>query len=143
MNFAKQRSDGKLDIYYPSDYEDYENPDTKEVPVKTLELSSDQIENLKLTTIKLGITMHGQDVNDPDVIACIETRGIHPALVGYYMTPGGSTYRHCMSFHEKKATIDEYEEEQTFLTDLKKKGFQQIENNELLDEILKEKLASL
>lgn len=143
MNFAKRRSDGKLDIYYPLDYEDYENPDTKEVPVKTLELSSDQIENLKLTPIKLGITMHGQNVNDPDVIDCIQTRGIHPALVGYYMTTGGVSYRHYMSFHEKKATIDEYEQEQTFLTDLKKKGFQQIENNELFDEIVKEKIANL
>ena len=38
MNFAKQRSDGKLDIS-TLDFED-ENPDTKEVPVKTLELNT-------------------------------------------------------------------------------------------------------
>ena len=81
------------------------NPDTKEVPVKTLELSSDQIENLKLTPIKLGITMHGQNVNDPDVIDCIQTRGIHPALIGYYMTSIGVSYRHFMSFYEKQQQL--------------------------------------
>jgi len=99
---------------------------------KIFEASEEQIENLQLTEIKLGITTNGNDTKDPEIAERIDQHNVHPALIGFYLIPAGATYRSCWSRYEKAEIIREYEEEQKKLQDLINKGFKLVNNEEAL-----------
>ena len=99
---------------------------------KIFEASEEQIENLQLDSIKLGITADGKDTKEPEIAKRIQQQNIHPALIGFYLIPAGATYRSCWSRYEKAEIIREYEEAQKNLQDLIKKGFKQVINEEAL-----------
>ena len=103
---------------------------------KIFEASEEQIENLQLTEIKLGITTHGNDTKDPEIAESIEQHNVHPALIGFYLNPTGAMYRSCWSKYEKAEIIREYEEEQKKLQDLINRGFKLVNNEEALSTLI-------
>ena len=89
----------------------------------------------KMKDIQLGLTDKNTNTLDPDVIDIIEQHHCHPALVDFYMTPGGNQYRWCMSRHEREYTIQAYEEEQEYLKKKIADGYKTVSSAYLTEQI--------
>lgn len=90
----------------------------------------------KLETINLGYTCNGTNTLLEENQKLINLRNIHPSLIDYYLTTNGSIYRCHMSSFEKQYTIREYEYYQKILSILKENGYQELLNDDLINDII-------
>lgn len=83
-------------------------------------------------SIILGITDNGFDTNSINETEkeLMELRDVHPALYEFYLTKNGTQYRMYCSSMEKRAMIQDYEENQRFLELLKSSGFSYVDLSE-------------
>ena len=104
---------------------------------ETLCIPEEEMKKIKqdIKDIKLGLTLKNTDTQDPQIQKVIETRKCHPAMVDFYTSPEGNTYRWVMSRHECQDVIDTYERIQADLTKKIDEGFQMVISEYITREI--------
>lgn len=99
--------------------------------------SKNTLKQFDITPIKLGLTWDALDTTQQDVVQIMQSYGKHVALTSYYMTDGGRLYRHMtppMAWErEEEQIIKTFEEEQEQLKELIEKGYEYLQNPEILD----------
>lgn len=100
-----------------------------------------------LSEIKLGITQHGYDTNDPNVIKQMNIHNEHIALAGLYMSKDGYIYRMFWvggsGKREKQKMIDEFIETQQFLNKIKSEYFIEIDSNKQIYNYINNEVSKL
>ena len=100
-------------------------------------VSKNTLDQFDTTPIKLGLTSDAIDTTEDSVVQTMQSYDRHVALASYYTTEGGRLYRFMTPpgawRQEEQEIIKTFEEEQTQLKELIKKGYEYLHNPEILD----------